>query len=251
MLNERVIVKVLPKKIKIPLRYIRDCLTYCLTWDEFAHPYWSQEGEDIILARIFPKKQGFYVDIGAHHPKRFSNTYAFYRKGWHGINIDAMPGSMKAFSKQRPRDLNLEIPIAKEQKVLTYFQFNEPALNGFSERLSMSRDRSSSYKIISKREMQAYPLKDIFEQHLAHNQIIDFMSVDVEGLDLEVLQSNDWCNFRPKVVLVEILESSLSTIANDPVFGFLDDKKYRLYAKAFNTSLFISEEFLTEIWKKV
>ena len=56
----------------------------------------SQEGEDLVLARIFEgKKNGFYVDIGAHHPTRFSNTHYFYRRGWSGINIDAMPGSMK------------------------------------------------------------------------------------------------------------------------------------------------------------
>lgn len=55
------------------------------------------------------KKIGFYVDVGAHHPMRFSNTYFFYRMGWSGINIDAMPGSMKEFKKYRRRDINLEL----------------------------------------------------------------------------------------------------------------------------------------------
>ncbi|WP_271829617.1 FkbM family methyltransferase [Dolichospermum circinale] len=209
---------------------------------------YSQEGEDMILRRLFEKQSdGFYVDVGAHHPKRFSNTFIFYSKGWKGINIDAMPGSMKAFNKQRPRDKNLEISIAKEQKNLTYFQFNEPALNGFCKELAVSRDGSSSaYKIISKQNIEAYPLSVILDQHLDTDQSIDFLSVDVEGLDLEVLQSNDWLKFRPKVVLVEILDSSLDTIQNDAVYQFLTAHNYHLYAKAVNTVFFISDKFLSE-----
>ena len=65
----------------------------------FGSLCYSQEGEDMILGKIFSgQKHGFYVDVGAHHPLRFSNTYLFYLKGWRGINIDAMPGSMVACS---------------------------------------------------------------------------------------------------------------------------------------------------------
>ena len=68
----------------------------------------------MILRRIFiGKLTGFYVDIGAHHPKRFSNTYIFYQRGWRGINIDAKPGTKEVFNKLRPRDINLEVPISE------------------------------------------------------------------------------------------------------------------------------------------
>ncbi len=232
------------KTLKTFIKY----LIHCAKFDNFMLRSYSQEGEDMILRRLFEKQSdGFYVDVGAHHPKRFSNTFIFYSKGWKGINIDAMPGSMKAFNKQRPRDKNLEIPIAKEQKNLTYFQFNEPALNGFCEELAVSRDGSSSaYKIISKQNIEAYPLSVILDQHLDTDQSIDFLSVDVEGLDLEVLQSNDWLKFRPKVVLVEILDSFLDTIQNDTVYQFLTAHNYHLYAKAVNTVFFISDKFLSE-----
>src|SRR4051794_14772116 len=72
---------------------------------EFPKASYSQEGEDMILRRFFEEHgKGFYVDVGAHHPKRFSNTYSFYKQGWSGINIDAMPGSMARFRRVRPRD---------------------------------------------------------------------------------------------------------------------------------------------------
>ena len=88
----------------------------------FISPYkryaLSQEGEDLILARIYEHKpEGFYVDVGALHPVRFSNTYFFYRQGWRGINIGAMPGSMKAFQHQRPRDINVEAAISDEPQI--------------------------------------------------------------------------------------------------------------------------------------
>jgi len=87
-----------------------------LFW-KFKRISYSQEGEDLILERFFEgMNTGFYVDVGAFHPKRFSNTYIFYKKGWHGINIDARPGSMKLFNFVRPRDINLEIPISNEKK---------------------------------------------------------------------------------------------------------------------------------------
>ena len=84
---------------QIIINLIKRTLSF-FTWDPWANYSWSQEGEDRILYRIFEQQPvGFYVDVGAHHPKRFSNTYFFYRRGWRGINIDAMPGSMKNFEK--------------------------------------------------------------------------------------------------------------------------------------------------------
>mgnify|MGYP001334584774 CR=1 FL=1 len=86
----------------------------------------------MILNRIFGNQaKGFYIDVGAHHPKRFSNTYLFYKRGWSEINIDAMPGSMKIFDKQRPRDINIEKPVSNEKKIMDFYIFNEPALNSF------------------------------------------------------------------------------------------------------------------------
>jgi FkbM family methyltransferase len=159
----------------------------------------SQEGEDLILNRIFSgKHQGFYIDIGAHHPVRFSNTYLFYKMGWRGINIDAMPGSMKPFQKHRSRDINLEVPINSTSTEIDFYIFNDPALNGFSKELSLKRDSESEiFKIEKTLKLKTYRLDEILNKHLPKNQPIDFMSVDVEGLDLEVLKSNNWEKYRP------------------------------------------------------
>ncbi|WP_204106193.1 MULTISPECIES: FkbM family methyltransferase [Spirulina sp. CCY15215] len=224
-------------------------LLHCLDgFDPYMLRSYSQEGEDMILRRILEKRTAnqFYVDVGAYHPKQYSNTYFFYSRGWSGINIDAMPGSMELFKQERPRDINLEIPIAKEQKKLTYFQFNKPALNTFSENLARSRDKIHPFKIIAQQEIETYPLKMILEKHLDSSKTIDFLSVDVEGLDLEVLQSNDWSKFRPNIVLIEILSSSLHSIQDCPIYQYLSKQNYHIYAKAFHTAFFVSDEYLNK-----
>lgn len=209
-------------------------------FNDYSNKSYSQEGEDMVLRRIFDnKKNGFYIDIGAHHPFRFSNTCFFYKKGWHGINVDAMPGSMCLFEKYRPRDINIESAISTESKEMTYHIFNDPALNGFDKKLSTERDSAKSkYKIIKTVEIKTMTLCSILNQHLADNQKIDFLSVDVEGLDLDVLKSNDWNKYRPEVVLVEILGSSLSELEKSDVYKYLNEHGYIIYAKAVNTVIF-------------
>lgn len=227
--------KYIPSPVKTLIRRILDCLT----WDRWHNRSWSQEGEDMVLRRIFEKQTtGFYVDVGAHHPKRFSNTYFFYRRGWTGINIDAMPGSMRSFQKSRPKDINIEIGISKERGELDYYVFNEPALNSFSSDLSAEREKANNaYSLKQVIKVEVLPLSEILAQHLGERNI-DFLSVDVEGVDLAVLQSNDWSKYRPKFVLAEVLNSSLHDIEADPAAQFMKKNGYVLYAKQVNTIFF-------------
>ena len=200
----------------------------------------SQDGEDIVIAELFNDKSGgFYVDVGAHHPQRFSNTYYFYLKGWSGINIDAMPGSMKIFDDLRPRDINLEIPISDKSEILTYYEFDEPALNSFSLPLSQERITTTNYKIVAETQLKTQTLAEVLDKHLPPKQTIDFLSIDVEGLDYQVMSSNNWDKYKPKVILVEDLElSSLKNINTSKVCLFLEQIGYVLLAKTMRTLIF-------------
>ncbi len=224
----------------IPQKYHKQISDFInLYFDGFSLKSYSQEGEDLILRRIFETQQkGFYVDVGAHHPMRFSNTYFFYKQGWQGINIDAMPGSMKLFDRIRPRDINLERAVSNQKTVLTYYIFNEPALNGFSEKISIQRDGLREYKITSTKKIHTYTLKEILDEYLPKSQPIDFLSIDVEGLDFEVLKSNNWDQYAPKVVLVESLKLDLEKMMHNEVYKFLNERGYILYAKTVNTLIF-------------
>jgi FkbM family methyltransferase len=217
-----------------------------LLWTKsgYCRPSYSQEGEDRIAAALLglnePREPGFYVDVGAHHPERYSNTFLFYSQGWNGINIDAMPGSMRGFQVERPRDINIEAAISDETSVLTFYEFNEPALNGFSKELAIARNEYRTWRLIRESEIKTKPLRDLLGEHLPKGRAIDFMSVDVEGLDLRVLKSNDWQKYRPAVVMVEDGE------ADDPgsssIVGHMLKNGYRFHCRTPLTSFFLAEE---------
>jgi len=200
----------------------------------------AQEGEDLILSRfIGEKKGGFYVDVGAHHPVRYSNTYLFYLRGWQGVNVDAMPGSMEPFRRLRPRDQNIEAAVSNSQRSLTYFAFNDPAMNTCDPNIARQRDGLEHYRVIETRTIQPESLGALLRNHLAPGQHVDFLSVDVEGLDLDVLTSNDWQRFRPTVILTE--DFGIGTIENvlkSDISVFLSKHGYRLFAKTVNTLFF-------------
>lgn len=201
---------------------------------------YAQEGEDMILRRIFgDQNTGFYVDVGAHHPKRFSNTYLFYERGWSGLNIDALPGSMERFKRERPRDINLEVAIGQNGE-RTFFVFNEPALNSFDKELSYSRVNDLVH-IVKEETIKTKTLEAVLAEHLPVNQKIDFLSVDVEGLDLEVLQSNNWDLFRPNYVLVECFDMSMKEIKDSQLYQLICGYQYEFFAKTVNSVIFKDE----------
>lgn len=207
---------------------------------EFRNNSYSQEGEDLFLWKYFGgKKKGFFVDVGAHHPKRLSNTYLFYKRGWRGINIDARPGSMKSFTKVRPNDINIEAGVDSQKRVLTYYSFNEPALNTFSREEALKKSKVDRYKIIEELAIPVRRLESILKENIPEGQTIDFLTVDVEGKDLEVLKSNDWNRFRPKIVLVEDLpRENLLNLNNSEVVKFMSQKDYFPIGRSYSTMYF-------------
>ena len=91
-------------------------------------------------------------------------------------------------------------------------------------------------------DVSSFSLSKILNEHLPFEQKIDFLSVDVEGLDLQVLESNDWDKYRPKVVLAEVLGASLNTIKQDPVYKYLTNQGYILFSKLIHTCIFKIDE---------
>jgi FkbM family methyltransferase len=204
----------------------------------FARTCYSQEGEDMILRRALKKrKHGFYVDVGAHHPFRFSNTYMLYKKGWRGINIDAMPGSMRLFDRYRPRDINLETAVAETPGKLIFYLFADPAVNTCDEQQAQESLRQG-VPLVEKKQLRSRRLEDILDQHLPAATPIDVMSVDVEGLDLQVLKSNDWTRYRPRLLLVERLDLPFPDLLEDELYLYLKEQQYELYARTVNTLFF-------------
>ncbi|OIO05535.1 MAG: hypothetical protein AUJ49_01150 [Desulfovibrionaceae bacterium CG1_02_65_16] len=197
---------------------------------------YSQEGEDILLRYMFPQDEGVYVDVGAHHPVRFSNTLYFYNLGWRGINIDPVPGVMALFEERRPGDVNLELGVARQPGVLEYHAFTDPAFNSFNAGYADSIARQSEMR----REVLRVPvdtLVNILDAHLGGHRI-DFMTIDTEEYELEVLASNDWERYRPSCLVVESLCSTLARIDECPIYRFLSPLGYEPVAKTIKSTFY-------------
>lgn len=239
----QIIKKIVPLPVKNKLTWIRNIL-----FDGYATKSYSQEGEDLVLARILGDLKlttGFFVDIGAHHPTRFSNTYYFYRRGWCGINVDALPGTKEVFKRIRPRDITIECGVGAQQGMLKYFAFNEPALNTFSEQEARKKNLPP-YHIIDTIQIPVVTLKQILDEHLPRGTKIDFMTIDVEGFDHEVISSNDWSLYRPSVILVELLNTNIENLELHHSAQMLRLNNYSAFAKTYNTYFFVANEVFTK-----
>lgn len=200
--------------------------------------YYSQDGEDAIFMKLCKKKKGLYVDIGCNHPKRYNNTYNLYLNGWRGINIDPNKALIESYNKERPNDINIVSGVAMNKINLTYFEFNENLLNTFDEKRKEYLLKHSTYELISTKKVRCQPLSTILSEIVTNKSYIDLMSIDTEGFDLEVLQSNDWDRFSPEYIMIEDIGLDLQFLNKSQIHIFLKDKDYKIIARTHNTSFY-------------
>jgi FkbM family methyltransferase len=196
--------------------------------------FFSQGGEDAILIALFEYvlkiKEGFFVDVGAYHPTKGSNTFLLYRKGWKGINIEPNVAVTAEFNRIRKRDINLQIGISRSAtKQLYYVVDGNSTMNSFSleniERLGLKE------AIKERIEIETYPLGFILHKYVQDGEI-DFLNIDTEGYEMEVLESNDWGKYVPKVIAIEQNNIfSLTDVLESTVNNYLVQLGYVAFAK--------------------
>jgi len=205
------------------------------------YPYssFAQVGEDMILNRYFNEKnEGFYVDIGANHPYIYSNTFKFYLKGWNGINVDANPGTKKLFDTLRPNDINIEAGISLHPGNLSFYRFENNVFNTMDKLTAEQHCKEFSITIKDVINIKTTTLAEMLNANLPPLQKIDFMSIDVEGLDMEVLRSNDWSKYKPEVLVVECVYADYEEIQNMETVIYLKQLGYSFFAKSFSSFFF-------------
>jgi FkbM family methyltransferase len=202
---------------------------------------WSQEGEDLIVSRLVDRQiSGKYVDVGAHDPYRFSNTYLLYQSGWRGINIDANPASVQRIREARPADVCIEAFIGTEGEQHQFIEYDEPALSTSSSELVACREtRGVPYKVVGSRLVVARSLAGVLSEHLKGNSF-DLLNIDVEGGERGVVESNDWQRFRPRIIIIEIPAKDVAALLEHQLSAFLIQRRYELFAKLYNSAIFVS-----------
>jgi len=162
---------------------------------------YAQNFEDVLLARVFEgKTEGVYVDVGAHDPEYLSVTKHFYDIGWHGVNVEPLDANFARFVQRRPRDINIHAAVTADTEI-DHVELFVPADSAFATIYEHIAARISFETSINRLRVPARTLNSILEEHDVGE--IDFMVIDVEGAEREVIESINFTRFRPVVVMCE------------------------------------------------
>ena len=162
---------------------------------------YAQNFEDVMLARVFGgRTDGFYVDVGAGDPVELSVTKWFYDLGWNGINIEPNPVFHQKLMAERARDINLKCGAGAFDGEAQYFQVPAGELSSFDRDVRAHAEAAGMPVVpITAAVLR---LTTILDRH-ANERLIDFLKIDVEGWEREVLTGLDLQRYRPTVIVVE------------------------------------------------
>ena len=165
---------------------------------------YAQRYEDMHLLRAFGEQaDGLYIDVGAGHPVYDNVSFAFYLRGWRGITVEPNPWLARLSAAVRPRDIQIASLVGERPGEATYYLVED--FHGLSTTVeSNARAAQSEYgKASRSMPMPVTTLAELCEKHAS--QAVDFLKIDVEGAERDVLAGNDWQRFRPKIVIAEAL----------------------------------------------
>jgi FkbM family methyltransferase len=205
----------------------------------------SQFGEDKFLNNLFEKNYvGKYLDVGCFHPTKHNNTSLFYKNGWQGINIDLNPLTIDLFNFMRPNDININTAVSNEESEKTLFFLSENnTQNTLSENqlLFLKKHHNLRDEEIIKKKIQTRRLDNILEENNFDN--IDFMNLDVEGHELEVLKTINFKKTKLKYLCIEMINHNDLSIKNsDQILNLLETNKFVLLKKFDFNYIFKNKE---------
>tara|TARA_B100001029_G_scaffold159061_1_gene146134 strand:+ start:570 stop:1253 length:684 start_codon:yes stop_codon:yes gene_type:complete len=193
-------------------------------------PYYAEDKEDLLVLKKIRKKNGYFVDVGCFHPTRINNTYLLYKKGWRGLNIDMNKFSIKLFDLVRPHDINIHSAVSSVKGEIFYYT---------SKKLALSSSLSKSKNLNIKVKVNSDSLNNIICSSKFKNKKIDFLSLDCEGHDLEVLKTINLKKYSPKIICIEIPKSVYgNNIKKNLIYKYLVSKRYEIIFSSNNNCMF-------------
>lgn len=207
-----------------------------------AKRYWSQTGEDVVVAQYLPERTGHFVDVGAGRPTVENNTWHLYKRGWTGVLVDPLPMNCREARWTRRRDRIIQSACGRQEGTAEIFVM-EPWQYTTVSRDQVAKACQHGAKLKKRYKTRIIPLNSLNLRSTPMSPSL--MSVDVEGFELEVLLGNDWSQFRPRVILVEdhsIAESDIRN-TNSPTDELLRSEGYKLRAFTGLTSVYVHSSY--------
>lgn len=203
----------------------------------------SQGGEDRIIKRIFDSltiSKPLYLDIGAHHPIWLSNTYLFYRAGGRGVLIEPDPFLFEKIKKKRRHDICLNVGVATRNEVdAKFFIMSSRVLNTFCREEAIRLQDENDQKIERTIKVKVVSINNILTKYFPRE--LNLLSLDVEGLDFDILKAMDFAIVRPGVICVETITYSEKREGKKryDIIEFLLDNNYFSYADTYINTIFV------------
>lgn len=207
---------------------------------------YSQCGEDILVQYIFNLRSVYnptYIDIGANHPYFISNTALFYKNGCRGINVDANPQLIEVFNKERPEDINLNIGISNAEGEMDFYLMEDNTLSTFSKQ-ECDFMIANGKKLGNVQRVKLTTIQSLLDKY-TNGIFPDFLSLDVEGYDFEILKTIEFEKSSPKIICVEAAEYSPIGAGNrrNELIDFLTSKGYYEYANTNLNAIMVKRDF--------
>ena len=214
---------------------------------------YSQCGEDLLvlfaLDMLFGVRPKNYLDVGANHPFHLSNTALLYSKGGRGILVEPDPRLARQLRSKRPRDSIVQkgVHFSGDNKA-DFFMMDSPTLNTFS-REEMQRYVSMGHRLIRTAPVELIAINTLLEMAGP----LDFMNLDIEGLDRAILEAIDWDVHRPACICVETLAYEMhdEPKKRSDIVEFMLARGYFLFADTFINSIFIDRRHWQMHWNQV
>jgi FkbM family methyltransferase len=167
---------------------------------------YAQNFEDVVLNRVFHNVPvGRYIDVGAFDPAIHSVTKHFYDKGWSGVNVEPVERFHRKFETQRPRDWNLNVVVGARSGDVDFQEWGDSGLSTYREVFDPQVVASLGF-VRTTRTVPMITLADITRRI---NGDVQFLKIDVEGAERDVLLGGEWNGFRPRVILLEAIKPKL------------------------------------------
>ena len=214
---------------------------------QYLKTSYSQLGEDLIVSFIFKSRgciKPSYIDIGAHHPEYLNNTNIFYQEGSRGVNVEPDPILFCEFEEKRKDDVNLNIGIAESNSILDFYIMAIRTLNTFSKEEAERIEKENNIQVKEIKQIPTYSITDVIKKY-CDGIFPDFLSIDVEGLDFEIIKKIDYSDTFPKVICIESVSYSENGngMKNHEMMNFLESKGYMLFADTYINSIFVLKAF--------
>jgi FkbM family methyltransferase len=213
----------------------------------------AEHGEDILFHRLLLwKERGYYIDCGAYHSRHMSMTARLRNFGWTGLNIDIDEQVCTQLKSDIPQSTTICAAIGPTEGRASFYKYQDAVINTtdpcqHAHLEAIARRGELFTQFIGVEEVRTTSIERLVSELGIEDGCVDYLNIDIEGVELDALRGFPWDKQGPKVISVEIHRLDLTTCSANPAVLYMASRGYVLQSYVFHTAIFTKSEFDTEL----